>query len=255
MILEKDSMKSVLVITPTIGAVELADCVKSVLAQDYENVEHLVVVDGPEFKYESKQLINEVDPNETVKLLTLPYNTGAGGWYGHRVMAGMSFMVNHDYIMFLDQDNMIAPNHVSSLVKLMESGNYDWAYSLRKIYSKEGEFLCEDDCESLGSWPIGGEEKLGHLIDTSAYFFKNEFARATGHFWNWGWGGDRRYFELVTKALGHNNFACSGLSTLHYRLGGNEGSVNAEMFEHGNKIIKKIYGDKPLPWRKIGIKE
>jgi glycosyltransferase involved in cell wall biosynthesis len=248
-------MKSVLVITPTIGAPELADCIRSVLAQDYENVEHLVVADGPKYKYPALQAIREADPNDTVKLLTLPYNTGEGGWYGGRLMAGMSFMVNHDYVMFLDQDNMIAPNHVSSLVRVIETGGYDWAYSLRKIYSKEGEFLCEDDCESLGWWPIGGNEKLGYLIDTSAYFFKNEFARATGHFWNWGWGGDRRYLQLVTQSLGHENFACSGLSTLHYRLGGNDGSVQLEMFEQGNALIKEMYGDRPLPWRDIDGKK
>lgn len=242
-------MKSVVVITPTTGAPELVDCVRSVLDQDYSNVEHLIVVDGVEHEKAVREALWRLEPDAPVKVLVLPWNTGQDKWYGGRVMAAASYLVNHDYVMFLDQDNMIAPNHVTSLVRVIETGGYDWAYSLRKIYSKDGEFICEDDCESLGWWPIGGEEKLGYLIDTSAYFFKNEFARKTGHFWNWGWGGDRRYLELVTQSLGHENFACSGLSTLHYRLGGNEGSVKAEMFEQGNAKVRAMYGDGPLPWR------
>lgn len=243
-------MKSVLVITPTIGAPELADCVRSVLEQDYPNVEHLVVVDGPEYERAVREALWRLDDDAPVKIHVLPYNTGKGGWYGGRLMAGMSFLVNHDYVMFLDQDNMIEPDHVSSLVRVIESGGYDWAYSLRKIYSKEGEFLCEDDCESLGWWPIYGDSGE-HLIDTSAYFFKTEFARATGHFWNWGWGGDRRYYKLVTEAMHHENFACSGRSTLLYRLGGNEGSAQLEVFEIGNAKVRAMYGDEPFPWREI----
>jgi hypothetical protein len=242
-------MKTVVVITPTTGAPELEDCVRSVLNQDYPNVEHLIVVDGVEHEKAVREMLWRLDADAPVTVLVLPWNTGQDKWYGGRVMAAASYLVNQDYVMFLDQDNMIAPDHVTSLVRVIETGGYDWAYSLRKIYSKDGEFICEDDCESLGWWPIGGEEQLGYLIDTSAYFFKNEFARSTGHFWNWGWGGDRRYLELVTQSLGHDNFACSGLSTLHYRLGGNEGSVKAEMFEQGNAQVRAMYGDGPLPWR------
>lgn len=248
-------MKSVVVITPTTGANELESCVRSVIQQDYPNVEHLIVVDGAEHEKAVRDLLWRLDIDSPVTVLVLPWNTGQDKWYGGRVMAAASYIVNQDYVMFLDQDNMIAPNHISSLVRVIETGGYDWAYSLRKIFSKEGKFLCEDDCESLGWWPIGGHEKLGHLIDTSAYFFTNKFARSTGHFWNWGWGGDRRFLELVTQSLGHENFACSGLSTLYYRLGGSGGSVKIEMFEQGNAQVRAMYGAKQLPWRDIDGKE
>jgi hypothetical protein len=36
---------------------------------------------------------------------------------------------------------------------------------------------------------------------------------------------------------------------MHYRLGGNEGSVKSEMFEQGNAQVRAMYGGKPLPWR------
>jgi hypothetical protein len=37
--------------------------------------------------------------------------------------------------------------HIEKMVRKLEEG-FEWVYSLRKIYSKQGEYLCEDDCES-----------------------------------------------------------------------------------------------------------
>lgn len=242
-------MKSVVVITPTIGSPELKDCIESVASQDYENIDHLIIVDGQEYAEAVNKIVSAVSVPKSPIVLVLPYNTGRGGWYGGRVMASSSYIVNHDYVMYLDQDNMLETNHVSSLVRTIESGDYDWVYSLRKIYSKDGEYICEDDCESLGRWPIGADDRNGNLIDTSCYFFKNSFNRQTGHIWDHGWGGDRRYYNIVTTVLNHNNFRCSGESTLKYRLGGNEGSVKEEFFTALNEQVKNVYGDKPFPWR------
>ena len=236
-------MKSVLVVIPTIGSPELKECVESVLEQDYENVEYLIVVDGSQYEDAVRKLVS------TEKIVVLPHNVGAGGWYSHRIIAGFSHLINHDYTIFLDEDNMLEPNHISSLIKTIESGEYDWVYSLRKIYSKEGEYICEDDCEALGRWPIGANEANGNLVDTSCYLYKTDFIRATGHLWDHGWGADRRYYKIIKEALKHENFRCSGESTLKYRLGGNEGSVKKEFFTTLNEQVKKAYGDKPFPWR------
>lgn len=236
-------MKSVLVVIPTIGSPELKDSIQSVLEQDYENVEYLIVVDGSKYEEAVKKIVS------TENIVVLLHNVGAGGWYGHRIIAGFSHLVNHDYVIFLDEDNMLEPNHVSSLVKTIESGDYDWVYSLRKIVSKEGEYLCEDDCESLGRWPIAGNEANGNMVDTNCYLYKADFIRATGHLWDYGWGADRRYYKTIKEVLNHDKFRCSGESTLKYRLGGNEGSVKKEFFTTLNEEVRKIYGDKPLPWR------
>jgi len=246
----RSNLKSVLIVTPTIGSPELKDCIESVMKQDYENVEYLLVVDGPEYEKQVSSIVGQIQCMVELRVLTLPYNTGGGGWYGHRIIAGLSHLINHDYVMFLDQDNMIEVNHVSSLVEKIESEDYDWVYSLRKIYSKDGEFICEDDSESLGMWPIAGNPDNGNLVDTSCYFFKRDFIRLTGYMWDSGWGGDRRYYQLITGVLNHKNFACSGKSTLLYRLGGNDGSVQGDMFLSLNKHMRDLYGNKQFPWRK-----
>ncbi len=141
----------VAVVTPTIGSEHLTQCVESVQNQTYENLTHYIFLDGEEhFDKIYPQALDKT--KRQIKSIWLQENVGKG-WYGHRVYAACSFLVNADVICYLDEDNWFDPCHVEKMVKKIEEGN-QWVYSLRKIYSKDGEYLCEDNCESLGKWPV-----------------------------------------------------------------------------------------------------
>lgn len=241
-------MKSALVITPTTGASVLKDAMESVQNQYYDNVEHLIVIDGEKFADRAYKTIKEsgFTRKHKVQIGLVPYNTGGEGYYGHRVMAAYSHLCPHDYILFLDQDNWYEPNHVSSLIKEIEEFNFEWAHSLRNIYTENKEFVCRDDCESLGRWPVWVKEDQ-HLVDSSSYCFTNKFLRMVGHIWDHGWGADRRFYMILKNDMMHKNYGCSGKYTMNYRLGGNEGSVTPDFFIKGNEISKQRYGDK-YPW-------
>jgi len=205
-----------------------------------------VFIDGREYRSKVK---TQVMGASKLRFIDLEDNVGKG-WYGHRVYAACSFLVNADIILYLDEDNWIEPTHVQSIVETFKGG-YDWVYSLRKIYSKEGEFLCEDNCESLGKWEIFMSRKSPHgkhyLIDTSAYLFNRKFIQHTCHLWHSGaWGEDRRYFYAVKD---HAKYDTSGKYTLCYRLDGNPNSVTEEFFKAGNKTQHDYYEGK-FPWVK-----
>lgn len=236
-----------LVITPTTGSEDVKDAVRSVSKQDIP-VDHLLVCDGKKFENDVRNIQEQVLKfNPSVEVCYLPYNTGGGGYYGHRVMAAFSHLVNHDYVLFLDQDNWYDSEHVSSLIETIESKDLDWAYSLRMIYDKEKNYICDDNCESLGKWPTW-VDKNSYLIDSSSYCFKTEFLRKVGHLWDWGWGADRRFYTIVKDKL-QSKYDCTGKYTLAYRLGGNEGSVTKEFFIEGNrKIWDKYSGIGNYPW-------
>ena len=238
-----------LVITPTTGSVELIDAIDSVLNQTIE-VDHLIVCDGNIFKSRVKHIVEKVVECPRVTVCYLPYNTGGNGFYGHRIMAAFGHLVPNKYILFLDQDNWFDPDHVETLVGECERYNFEWSYSLRKIYNKDKIFVCEDNCESLGRWPVwvSNPEDPGYLIDSSSYCFTREFLIMTGHLWHWGWGGDRRFYTIVKDQIQHRNYGCSGKHTLNYRLGGNEGSVQGDFFLQGNQVMSKQYQNN-FPWK------
>jgi len=238
-------MKKALVITPTTGASVLKDAIQSVQLQNYENLEHLVVIDGEKFTKNANAILNQF---KKIKVATLPYNTGEEGFYGHRIMAAFSHLVPHDYILFLDQDNWFEYNHVKSLIEEIESFNFEWAYSLRNIYDENKNFICKDDCESLGRWPVWVKEDQ-HLVDSSSYCFTNKFLRMVGHIWDYGWGADRRFYTILKNEMNHRNYGCTGRYTLNYRLGGNEGSVKPEFFIKGNEVMRTKY--EKFPWSDI----
>jgi len=189
---------------------------------------------------------------DRVRITRAPYNTGAKGFYGHRIYAAYPHLVDADYVFFLDEDNWFEPNHVKTLVNNIEEKKYDWAYSLRNIYTKEGEFVVEDNCESIGRWPIfftQDKEQKDYLVDTSSYAFRREFLIQVCNHWHSGWGGDRRFLKILTQQFKHDNYGTTGQHTLNYRLDDNINKKYGDIsfFANGNEQVKQFYNG-VYPW-------
>jgi glycosyltransferase involved in cell wall biosynthesis len=257
--MEIEFEEPVLVITPTIGSEHLTECCQSVIDQTYSAVDHLVVTDGPEhFDKVMSRIVITKDDGPIVH--HLPWNVGSDqgmNFYGHRIYAGMSKMIpfKYKYIFLLDEDNWFLPEHVESCVQTMKEKNCTFSYSLRSIFDKDGTFLCNDNCESLGKWPIYCHEDNFH-IDTSSWCIEAGAFRVFGHFWMGGWGADRQFLNFVRQAAKEhgdtelNHLQCTGRYTSCYRLEGNDNSVNKQFFEQGNKMMREKYGEEPFPWQK-----
>lgn len=236
---------SVVVITPTTGDRALNRACVSVNNQKYDGkIKHLVVIDGPEYWEAASK--NGTTDKQTY--MVLPENVGKNGFYGHRVYAGVSHLVNEDIVMFLDQDAFYSPDHVDETVNCILSNKYDWAYSLRNIINTDGTVLCRDNSESLGEWPAYVGNENVHLIDTSCFAFRRQFLIQVASYWHWGWGGDRRFFEIIWKSMGHTNFGTTMKYTCNYMLGGNENSPKPDFFIRGNQIMEKKYEGRAYPW-------
>ena len=223
----------VMVITPTTGKDTVIKAIGSVNCQTIPT-EHLIVKDG-------KVKHTLIYATKTRKIITLPENVGGGGWYGHRVYAAMPFMVNADYILFLDEDNWFEPNHVETLINKIKSKDLMWAYSLRRIVDDREQYVCEDDCESLGRWPTFYDHTL-NFVDTNCYCFRREYlVHVCQHFYG-QWGQDRVFYQAASKSL--PAFGCTGEATVNYRAP--ERLFN--MFKEGNEKMINAY-KQPLPWR------
>lgn len=244
---------SAIVITPTVASQTLVRAVESVKAQDYKNLKHLVVADGREFLPKVMNLRILVEDGNRLTITSAPFNTGRGqdntqGFYGHRIFAAYPHLVNEDYVLFLDDDNWLEPDHVSSLIELCEKENLDFAHSLRKVYVDD-KFLAEDKCEAIGRWPVPWfpEDQKQYLVDSSTYCFRRSWLIQVAHVWHWGWGGDRRFFMSVKDFAKYNT---TGLHTLNYSLPDMQQAYGGQVdiFERGNEIVKQKYGG--YPWQK-----
>jgi glycosyltransferase involved in cell wall biosynthesis len=229
-----------MVITPTTGKESLLKAIESVTDQTINTpVEHLVVFDGS--RAESDFFMHEDGMHGCPTFMTLPENVGANNWYGHRVYAAMPLMVNADYILFLDEDNWFEPNHVETMIAKIKSKDLMWSYSLRKIVDESGQYVCDDDCESLGRNPTYYDHTL-NFVDTNCYCFKREYLVRVAHSFYGQWGADRPFYKAAASNL--PSFGCTGEATVNYtapeRLLG--------MFKEGNKLMKEAYKE-PLPWR------
>lgn len=242
-------MSKATVIIPTTAAESVVKSIKSVLNQSIPT-ECYVVIDGrdnvPKFYSQIVDQIKELENPDRLHVSILPINVGANGFYGHRVYSAFTHLVNTEYVLYLDQDCWFEENHVESVIKEIEATNSQWGYSLRKICDKEGTFICNDDCESLGLWrPV---MQYNH-IDTNCYCLKTADAIRISQAWHGGWGQDRVFFRAVSQFF--TKYVCSGKYTVNYMLDGNDGSVKSEFFVNWNSVVEKQYNGK-FPWRKDG---
>lgn len=247
--------KPAVVITPSLGKDCLKKAIDSVLKQTYSNLHHLIVADGQEYYNIIKDMVknNYFHQNDLNKITIscAPFNTGKGlgntqGFYGHRIYAGYSHLVNHDYVLFLDDDNWWESNHVQSLVDLCEEKELNFTHSLRKVYTND-KYLADDCCEAIGRWPVvwfGNQ----YLVDTSSYCFNRDWLKLVAHIWHWSWGGDRRFFMSIKD---HARYETTGLHTLNYNLPNMDQAYGGDLniFERGNKDMLEKFGGK-YPWQK-----
>lgn len=243
------------VITPTTGNPYLAECIASVRAQTYKNIEHIVVVDGRERWDKADEILLAAEfPNGVNEhVCVLPYPTGTDRYNGHRVYGAATYFADGDYHLWLDDDNMLEPNHVESLVKLVQAKNLDWAYTLRKIIDKDGNVVCLDDCESLGMWAsiLHPED---YFVDVNCYFVKKQVAVGITPVWyrKFREPGQMEIDRAIASVLMHENnklkFDCTRDYTVKYRVGNTGLSVQAEFFLRGNEAMLQKYNGN-LPWK------
>ena len=227
------------VITPTIGTKDLVKCIESLRGQDCN---HYIFVDGSEHDDEVREITYRVG-HERVFINVIGSNIGKG-WYGHRVFAAASFLVNEDVLCYLDEDNWVEPNYIQKFKDVLSDSSNQWAYTLRKIVDPDGQYVCDDNFESLGLWNVTGDPNRYH-IDTGCFAVPRALALKVGHHWYGQWGADRQFFAALKAAA--PNFGCTTDHTLNYRLGSSTSMATREMFLQGNKLTTEVYG-RDYPW-------
>lgn len=235
---------SVAVVTVTSGRDELIDCINSIDAQTYP-CKHYILTDGIMSYDDFYELVRKYKSDNRY-LCYWATKIGGKGLEGRRLFASAPHLINEDVIFYLCDDDWYKPNHVESLMNIINSGS-DWAYSFRSIYDSNGNYLFDDNCESLGEYHKCWNTNHS-FAETSSLAIKTECAIELSMLFNLkGYGVDRIYYNAAKRMF--PNFKGSELHTVCFRLGGNEDSVCKEFFEEGNKFMMDKYNNK-LPFGK-----
>lgn len=244
---------TVTVVTAAIGHRNLLKNLASVQQQTYRRVEHFVVIDGLEHRRQVEATIAELpETSQPLQVIVLPHATGKDRWCGHRIYGAMSFLVNSEFVCYLDEDNWFEPDHVESLVAVIQATESKWGFSLRNIVDENGQFIAPDLCESLGNLhPVFNAPGV-HLVDTSCYMLRREVAVQFAPAWYGQTRPGRGAMErdrLVCKTLLEEcpQVCSTRRHTLNYTVGNRPDSVKAGFFLRGNEVMRRKYPG-GLPW-------
>jgi glycosyltransferase involved in cell wall biosynthesis len=222
---------SVAVVTSTLGRQTLRQTIESVRKQT-RPAHHYVFAHGEEHHLKIETIVEDY---AHVTPVYLPCNNGGNGFAMAPVFAMAPYVIKEDVICFLDDDNFYEPDHIESLVGMMEEHNLDWVYSLRKIVDDDGEFICDDNCESLGCIPNTAGD---YLVDNSCYVVRADVARRHSHAWYVPIVSDRSFQSALMWAK--HKTGTTGKHTANYRLSKDgSGGMTAEKFIGNNEWMKQ----------------
>ena len=235
-------MKTAAVVTVTNGKRpdELKKCIEAVKAQTY-SCQHYILCDGAWSGYNK---IFKEHHSVNTSICFWNANIGGNGYAGQRWLAAAPQLITEDVTFFCNDDDWYSPDHVKSIMDKIDEG-YDWAYSLRSVHDKEGNFLFDDNCEALGelhdTWNIPGHR----FVDWCMWGMKTEYLKQLAILLNRPDPTvDRQFYQAATRIV--PKFAATGKHTFHFRMGGSCG-VQPEFFIEGNKRILEKFDGK-LPW-------
>lgn len=241
----------VTIVTPTTGTKYLKQNIESVQKQSYDHIQHLIFIDGKEHLNKVADIIKSIDVKNNVDIIPLPYSVGKDRFNGHRMYGASPYFAKGEFICYLDEDNWIDETHVDSLMQTVEGKS--WAFSMRKIVDSDGNFVCNDDCESLGKYPSVLNEE-DYFVDVNCFFLSRNIALQTSNIWyrKAREPGVPEVDRFLTAVLRNNNltYESSGRYTVNYRAGNTDLSVKKEFFTQGNEIMMKKY-EGNLPWRNV----
>jgi hypothetical protein len=245
----------VTVITATVGNPLLGNCLRSVANQTHKDIQHLLVVDGPDHFKKVGEVVQQLEVHQDVGLkhlnvLNMPYSIGKDRWNGHRIYAAGAFQAEGEFIIYLDDDNSLEPTHIEDCLKVIAAGN-DWAYSFRNIMNKDHKFIEQDNCESLGIWAsVLGENDF--FIDVNCYFIPTKLAIHLGPAWyrKFREPGKPEVDRVLAHTLMNNNlkFDTTYKHTVNYTVGNTQNSVQPEFFARGNAEMRRRFPN-GLPWK------
>jgi len=221
------------VVIPTILRPSLRKAVASVFAQDVAGRCQLLI--GIDRKAGDARLLDailaEKPDHWTVTVVDPGYSTSVrhGGVHAARdggaLRTILSYLANSPYVVYLDDDNWWAPEHLSSLLRAI--AGHDWAYSLRWYVDAQSLVpLCIDAWESIGPGAGIYAKSFGGFVDPNTLMIDKTRCESVLRWWTTplpddqrGMSADRHVFRALTSRY---QGASTGQASCYYVVDPND---------------------------------
>ena len=222
-------MKKISIVLPVYnGAKSVKKCIKSIFAQDYTNLEIIIVNDGSTDNSEEiiKSVIEEYGRKDVIYIYK--ENTGVADTRNYAISIALG-----DYITFIDQDDMYSENYCSSYMGLVDENTDIVVGGYIRVDSEEKELYREHLAEAEWSKYI--------VTAPWAHIYKRDFLVKSAI-------GEDVYFNILAYAYAKNVKICE--EELYYWTNNPESVSNSKQAKIDENIdplflLQSIYDRLP----------
>lgn len=232
----EDKMKKISIVLPVYnGAKSVKKCIKSIFAQDYTNLEIIIVNDGSTDNSEEiiKSVIEEYGRKDVIYIYK--ENTGVADTRNYAIS-----IASGDYITFIDQDDMYSENYCSSYMGLVHENTDIVVGGYIRVDSEEKELYREHLAEAewskyIVTAPWAHIYKREFLVNNKIEFLKSAI-------------GEDVYFNILAYAYAKNVKICE--EELYYWANNPESVSNSKQAKIDENIdplflLQSIYDRMP----------
>jgi hypothetical protein len=223
----------------TVCRESLLRTISSIYAQTHKGpIQVLIGVDIDAFGHEGQLqqvIIDECPAHIQINWVSLGYSTSTrhGGvhscFYGGSLRTSLSFMANSKYVMYLDDDDWLAPNHCADILEVIVKKKWAFSYS---IYSdgNTSKGICIDSFESVGVDKGIYAQRFGGFVRPSGLTLDKTQVPELLHLWSSspfpsGDGEDRLIFDHLRKM----EHACTEKASVYCALDPKDGMHDKRM--------------------------
>ncbi|MBQ6569298.1 MAG: glycosyltransferase family 2 protein [Clostridia bacterium] len=173
------------VIVPTYNRPNMVlRAVNSILGQDYDNIEIIVVDDNPadsQARRETEEVMKAFAGSSRVKYIKDRKSLGGSGARN----IGID-IVSGDYVSFLDDDDVYLQGKISAQVDFMEKSGCDMSFSNVRIHDTADNLIDfrehEQYLDSMDNTELLKQHIMHSLTPTATYMYKTEMLKKVGGF-------------------------------------------------------------------------
>lgn len=226
----KNMQQDLAIVICTVCRETLLRAVASIFAQSYTGtIQILIGIDVDLYgtkNFLQQAIFNECPDNIQINWIDVGYSTSIrhGGvhscHFGGSLRTSLSFLANSKYVMYLDDDDWLAPSHCHDMLNVIQGKKWAYSYS---IYA-DGNIskgICNDEIESVGVEKGIYRQKFDGFVRPSGLTINKEELGHILHLWSnspytTGDGEDRLIFEQLKKYKDES--ACTEKATVYYSL-------------------------------------